>query len=208
MTRTFALLISTILVSTLADCGSGPSKTATPVVHTDPIPMTEPSREPTSPPTEPARAPEAHAPSEPATSDAAKVKAELLAAEMNAYEKAKPVFEANCARCHTKAGKVSTEKKRSHFDMTTYPFGGHHAMAIAAQIRKSLGMTGDKPTMPYDKKGSVKGNELALIGAWADAFDAAHAAGAHDGHGDHEHGDHDHGGHDHHGNHGHDGQGH
>jgi hypothetical protein len=42
--------------------------------------------------------------------------------------------------------------------------------------------------MPADKKGTVKGDELALIAAWADAFDKAHAGGAHEGAG-HKHGD-------------------
>ena len=37
--------------------------------------------------------------------------------------------------------------------------------------------------MPADKKGAVKGDELALIAAWADAFDASHKGGAHEGHG-------------------------
>jgi hypothetical protein len=43
--------------------------------------------------------------------------------------------------------------------------------------------------MPQDNKGAVKGDELALIAAWADAFDKAHAGGAHEGMGhDHDHG--------------------
>ncbi|MBA2540151.1 MAG: hypothetical protein H0V17_10990 [Deltaproteobacteria bacterium] len=176
-----------IIVAILAAaCGSGSSKPTTPVANPDPVPMVEPAPpkdDPTAtaPPIEP----------EPAKPDPAKVKAELLAAETSAYEKAKPVFEANCARCHTKSGKTSTQKKRDHFDMTTYPFGGHHAMELGKQIRKSVGIDGSKPTMPYDKKGSVKGDDLALIATWADAFDKAHAGGAHDGHGG-GHGDHKH----------------
>jgi len=162
-----------VLLAAIAACGGGgggggPSKPAAP-----------------APPTTPAQP-------EPSKPDPAEPKADLLAAELAAYEKAKPVFEASCARCHTKGGKLSTEKKRGHFDMTAYPFGGHHATEIAAQIRKSLGMTGDKPTMPFDKKGSVKGDDLALIAAWADAFDAAQAAGAHEGRGDSAHGGHEH----------------
>lgn len=130
-------------------------------------------------------------PAQPPAPDPAQVKAELLAAETAAFEKAQPVFEKHCARCHKKGGKSATEKKRGHFDMTTYPFAGHHADTISAEIRKTLGMTGEKPRMPFDKPGAVKGDELALIGAWADAFDKAHAGGAHEG------GGHDHGGHDH-----------
>jgi hypothetical protein len=129
-------------------------------------------------------------PTKPEGPDPAKVKADLLAAEMDAYEKAKPVFEKSCARCHKQGGSASTEKKRGHFDMTKYPFGGHHAATIAAEIRKSLAIGGGKPTMPYDKKGSVKGDDLALIATWADTFDKAAAGGAHEGAAhdhDHEH---------------------
>jgi len=171
-----------ILLAGLAACGGGTSKPITPA--TSPAPAKdEPAAK--APPSEAAR-------SEPAGPDPAKARADLLAAEMAAYEKARPVFEASCARCHSKSGKLTTEKKRGHFDMTTYPFGGHHAMEIGQQIRKSLGLTGDQPTMPFDKKGSVKGDDLALIAAWADAFDAAQAAGAHEGRGDHAHAEHEH----------------
>jgi len=180
-----------ILLAAIAACGGGSSKPTMPAGNPDPVPMTEPvppKDDPAAkalPPVEPAQP-------EPPKPDPAKVKADLLAAELAAYEKAKPVFEGSCARCHSKGGKLSTEKKRGHFDMTTYPFGGHHAMELGKAIRKSLGITGGKPTMPFDKKGSVKGDDLALIAAWADAFDAAHAAGAHQGHGDHGHGGHKH----------------
>lgn len=166
-----------ILLATTSACGGGSSAKPTAPATQDPIPMVEHAA--AQPPARPTT------PEEPETADPAQVKADLRAAETTAFEKAKPVFEANCARCHSKAGKSATEKKRGHFDMTTYPFGGHHAMEIAKEIRKALGLTGGKPTMPYDKKGSVTGNDLAAIAAWADAFDAAHAGGAHDGHGEH-----------------------
>lgn len=130
----------------------------------------------------------------PSVPDPAKVKADLVAAEQAAFESAKPVFEKHCARCHTEGGKLATEKKRGHFDMTTYPFGGHHSATIAAEIRKTLGLTGEKPTMPKDNKGAVKGDELALIAAWADAFDKSHAGDAHEGMGhDHDKHEHEHG---------------
>lgn len=97
-------------------------------------------------------------------------------AEQAAFDKAKPVFVKYCASCHTKGGAKATAKKLDHFDMTVYPFGGHHAGTMAATIRKVLGIGGRKPSMPADRKGAVKGDELALIAAWADAFDAAHKA--------------------------------
>ena len=170
------------LVVTMAACRGSSAKPTTPI-KSDPIPMTEnPSK-----PDADGHDHEHTKPDEPAKPDPAKLKAELLAAETAAYEKAKPVFDKFCSKCHSKAGKLTGQKKRDHFDMTTYPFGGHHAMELGKQIRTSLGIDGSKPTMPYDKKGAVQGEELKLIAAWCDSFDASHTGGAHDGHGDHEH---------------------
>jgi hypothetical protein len=106
-------------------------------------------------------------------------KAELLTAETSAWEAAKPTFMKYCATCHTKAGKKASNKKLGHFDMDTYPFGGHHAQTVGFTIRDVLGISGKKPTMPYDKPGSVKGDELAVIKAWSDAWEAAEHGGAH-----------------------------
>jgi hypothetical protein len=173
------------LILALCACGGGSSKPAAePTKIVDPVPMPEPTASPT--PTEPTT------PVQPTTSEPkADPKAELLAAEMSAFEKAKPVLDKWCAKCHSQGNKLATKKKLDHFDMTKYPFGGHHAMEISKEIRESLGIVGGKPTMPFDKKGAVRGEELAAIKAWADAFDAAHAGGAHEG------GAHDHGGHKH-----------
>lgn len=113
--------------------------------------------------------------------DAAQQKADLLAAETTAYDAAKPVFAKYCAGCHQQGGKKATGKKLGHFDITTYPLAGHHASEVGSVVREVLGIGGTKPTMPYDKPGAVKGDELALIAAWADAFDAAKAGGAHEG---------------------------
>jgi mono/diheme cytochrome c family protein len=172
-----------LLTIALVACGGGSSKpSTTPIANPDPVPMTEPTEE----------APITSAPPDPVPADRAsvapaKVKADLLAAELAAYEKAKPVFDANCARCHSKGGKLATDKKRAHFDTTTYPFAGHHAMELGTTVRKVLGIDGSKPTMPADKKGAVKGEDLALIAKWADAFDASHAGGAHEHHEGHKH---------------------
>ena len=169
-----------LLVILLAACGGGSPKpdTTPPAPPADPIPMTEPAKPepvvmtPAEPKVEPA---------EPAP-DPMKIKMELLAAENAAFEKARPVFQANCAKCHSKGGgKLAKAKTLEHFEMTAYPFAGHHAMELGKQIRTSLGIDGKKPTMPKDKPGKVKGDDLALIAAWADAFDASHAGGAHEG---------------------------
>ena len=175
------------LILALCACGGGSSKPASePTKVVDPVPMTEPTATPTPTPTEPTT------PAQPTTPEPkAEPKAELLAAEMSAFEKAKPVFDKWCAKCHSQGNKLATKKKLDHFDMTKYPFAGHHAMEISKEIRDVLGMDGSKPTMPFDKKGAVKGEELAAIKAWADAFDAAHAGGAHEG-GAHNHGGHKH----------------
>jgi hypothetical protein len=131
-------------------------------------------------------------PTEPAPPDPATIKADLLAAETAAFDAAKPVFDTFCSKCHMQGGKKATAKKLGHFDMTTYPFGGHHAMEIGKSIRTSLGIDGSKPTMPADSPGSVKGDDLAAIAAWADAFDASHAGGAHEGMSHEGHGGHSH----------------
>lgn len=116
--------------------------------------------------------------------------ADPVAVEKTAYDEARPVFERHCADCHKKGESKATKKAMVHFDMTTYPFGGHHARDIDASIRKALGADGGKPTMPKGKAaGSVQGDDLAAILAWTEAFAAA-KAGAHgtgDGHGQHAH---------------------
>lgn len=179
-----ATLCSLFLVAACGGSSSQPTTTPPPV---DPVPMHEEGAPPAAA-SEAADSVEPVEPTEPAGSpdrDPAKLRADLLAAEMAAYEKAKPVFDKWCAKCHVKGGKKATASKLKHFDMTTYPFGGHHAMEISSEVREVLGLTGKKPTMPADKKGAVKGEELELIEAWADAFDASHKGGAHEGHGDH-----------------------
>lgn len=105
--------------------------------------------------------------------------AELIAAEKSAWDTAKPVFDKACATCHTSAGKKAAKKKLDHFNFDAYPPGGHHAGTIGFTIRDVLGISGKKPTMPDGKPGSVKGDDLAKIKAWTDAWEAAEKAGAH-----------------------------
>jgi hypothetical protein len=173
MKHTLALITSLAL----AACGSK-SSTST---GTTPTPAT-PS--PTTPAADAAVAampppPPSPIDAAPAAPDPAAVNAALLADEQTAYDKAKPVFEHYCASCHTQNGKKATKKKLSHFDMTSYPFGGHHAATIGNEVREVLGLTGEKPTMPDDKPGSVKGDDLAAVDAWAQAWIKADKAGAH-----------------------------
>jgi hypothetical protein len=118
---------------------------------------------------------------------------DLASAEKDAYERARPVFEKYCSKCHSRGGAKAKAKTLEHFDMTSYPLGGHHAAEITAVLRAVLGIGGGKATMPMDNPGSVKGDELDLIAAWADAYDKAHEGDAHDhGEGEH-HGDGNHG---------------
>ena len=162
-----------LLAAALVACGSKSTPPASPTP-----PPAEPRETPPPAPTtstEPAKPPDA-----PKTD----AKADALAAETAAYEKAKPVFGKYCAACHTKAGKKSAKKKLDHFDMDTYPFGGEHTAFIGDHIRGVLGLSGKKATMPDDKPGSVKGDDLATIKAWTDAWEAAEKAGAHPPHGE------------------------
>ncbi len=110
---------------------------------------------------------------------AADDKQTLLANEHAAYEKAKPALDKYCAGCHTRGGKHATAKKLDHFEMTSYPFGGHHAGTLGPTIRKVLAIGGGKATMPDNKPGSIAGDDLAAIAAWTRAWDASQAAGAH-----------------------------
>ena len=155
-------LLSLLLVSAAACGGKKPAP-----VQPEPAPVAEPA----PPPVEPA-------PEEPPAPDPAAIKAELMATETAAFEKAKPVFDKFCAGCHSKGQKNANAKKLKELEITAYPFTGEHAKA--PDIRRVLGTTGEKPTMPKTKPGSVKGDDLASVVAWADAWDAAEAGGAHD----------------------------
>lgn len=120
--------------------------------------------------------------------------------ERAAFERARPVFEAYCMKCHTTSGAKTSGKAMHHISMDAYPFTGHHAGEAGSAVREAL--TGSEPTMPKDNPGTLNPEELALVLAWADAFDHAHPKAPHDEgaeHGEHEHGEHDeHGGHDDH----------
>ncbi|MBA3820612.1 MAG: c-type cytochrome, partial [Deltaproteobacteria bacterium] len=109
--------------------------------------------------------------------DPAALKAGALAKETVAFEAAKPVFEKHCASCHKKGSRNASAKKLEELEITAYPFTGEHANA--KDIREVLAIGGGKATMPKNKPGSVKGDDLAAIAAWADAWDAAETAGAH-----------------------------
>ena len=82
-------------------------------------------------------------------------KAKLLAAETRAWQAAKPTFTKYCSGCHTKAGAKATPKRLGHLSLDTYPLGGHHTATIGLSIRKVLGLTGKKPTMPFGNPGAV-----------------------------------------------------
>lgn len=97
-----------------------------------------------------------------------------VADERAAYERARPVFQKYCAMCHTTGGTHAKKAALQRFTMDQYPFGGHHASEIASSIREVLGAGGEEPTMPRDIPGAVQGEELALVLAWAEAFDSAH----------------------------------
>jgi len=104
-------------------------------------------------------------------------KATVTPEEKAAFDAAKPTFETHCFRCHTTSGKKAKRKTLDHLSMDSYPFGGHHADDVASSIRRTLGIGSNKkkPTMPKDESGTVVGDDLERIAAWADAFDRARA---------------------------------
>jgi hypothetical protein len=180
MKSRWTLLPLTLSLSLTQSCG--PS--ATPAGAETPAPAQTPHTEGA------AAAPDAHASHVHATPGADPEPAQpraLLAEEQRAYEAAKPVFERYCTSCHTSSGAKSRKSTLEHLNMDAYPFGGHHAHEIGALIRRTLGAGGEKATMPKDKPGAVRGEEIALIVAWTEAFDRSHAAGlhrhGHEGHG-------------------------
>jgi hypothetical protein len=191
MTKHMIPLLAAIAV---AACGSTPS-----AASTTPPAATTPSPAPANPthahdhdnagsavavPESPSKEPEKPAEPGPAAADS---KADLLASETAAWATTRPVLEKACATCHTSAGKKATKKKLGHFSFDSYPPSGHHTSTIGFTIRDVLGLSGKKPTMPYDKPGSVQGDDLAKIKAWTDAWEAAEKAGAHPPAGEHQH---------------------
>lgn len=173
-----------------AAAGAGCGSTATPPPNTPTAPVADPplsagpvanagaTGSAAAPPT-PTTPPRA----DPPAPDPAQVKAALLASETVAWTTAKPAFDKACASCHTKDGKKAAKKKLDHFDMSSYPPGGHHTGTIGYTIREVLGLTDKPATMPYGKPGTVKGEDLALIKAWTDAWETAEKGGAHPPHG-------------------------
>lgn len=171
MNAAMKTILFTILLGAAACGGGGGNKPAAPAepTPTEPTPVAQTEPEPA--PSEPAPPPEEPKP------DPEAIKTEALAAETAAFEKAKPVLEGFCKSCHVKGQKNASAKKLGELDITSYPFKGKHANT--KDIREVLGIGGGKPTMPKGKPGTVKGDDLAAIAAWADAWDAAEAAGAH-----------------------------
>jgi uncharacterized membrane protein len=183
------LLILVPLLALAACGGNAPPQATVPTTPSDEHAHhhVEAAAEPA--PADPALSTDASAAPPAPPAEAPDPKAELLASEQVAYEKARPVFEKYCARCHSQAGKSAKPKTLKHFDMTSYPFGGHHAAEIGTEVQVVLGLQGKKATMPLGKPGSVQGEELAAVRAWAEAFEKAQAAGAHGqrGHDAHSH---------------------
>jgi len=123
------------------------------------------------------------------------VGADVAPAEKAALDDAWPALARDCAPCHSSGGAHAKAKALHHFDMSTYPFGGHHAATIGFEVREALGLTGKKATMPANDPGSVRGADLAAIDRWAQAWIAAHPEAKDDQDGDVDEGgaaDHDH----------------
>lgn len=173
MTRSF----TTVLLVALAACGGGKSAPKTP--SGEPSAAAGPAEQKPAEPQPPAEPPPPSEPAQPAAPAEPDPRAQLLAAETAAWETAKPVLEKYCAVCHTPDGKKAAKKKLAHFDMSVYPPRGHHTATMGVTMRDVLGLSGKKPTMPFDKPGLVKGDELATVKAWTDAWEAAEKGGAH-----------------------------
>jgi hypothetical protein len=119
------------------------------------------------------------APANTAPGKAAPSKADLLTAEKAAWDTAQPVMQRYCAKCHILGGSAATAKKLKRFNITSYPVSGNRAATAGFSVREALGLTGKSPRMPSDQPGAVKGDDLAKVKAWTDAWVAADQAGAH-----------------------------
>jgi mono/diheme cytochrome c family protein len=108
-----------------------------------------------------------------AMSIAEPIDADVALVEVEAYVRARSAFDRNCFRCHTASGDEATKKGMEKLDMGRYPFGGKRAPTASLAVRKALGASGAKPTMPKDDPGSLTSADLAMILRWADTFDAA-----------------------------------
>lgn len=173
-----AVIVVVILVS--AGCGSTPPSTPSTPSSSSPAGTT---RAPAAPPhSHETHSHDGHAAAHsPATSAsaptggaAAPTTSAAASEEQLAYARARPAFDRSCAGCHTTSG--THAKKNSalkHFSMDSYPFGGHHADEITATIRKVLGATGKRATMPPTGAPALPPEDRAVILAWADAVDAA-----------------------------------
>jgi mono/diheme cytochrome c family protein len=108
-----------------------------------------------------------------ATSRAEPIDANVALVEVEAYVRARSVFEQHCFRCHTASGDETIKKGVEKLDMSRYPFGGKRGATASLAVRKALGASGVRATMPKDDPGSLNNLDLAMILRWADTFDAA-----------------------------------
>ena len=114
---------------------------------------------------------------------------EVSADERAAYDRARPVLDRHCGRCHIQGGAQAKDEILAHVDMTRYPFDGAHTTELGPALRRVLAADGGEPEMPKDQPGAVKGDDLAAILALADAWTRAHAPeAAPAGHDHHHHG--------------------
>ena len=163
--RAFALVLTCVSIGAMvAACGAA-----------DPVPAS---------PDHPGNAEAAAGMTPGAAEPAPDPKLAAIAAEESALAKARPVLERACFPCHTTAGAKASKLAIEHLSMDAYPFTGEHAITAGADVRVALGVESGKPaTMPKKAPGTVTGADLDALVAWSRAFDASHAAGAHD-HGD------------------------
>jgi mono/diheme cytochrome c family protein len=113
------------------------------------------------------------------TTDTTEPSGDAAAAELAAYQAAKPAFDEYCGECHTQSGAKATEEKLHHIDMTAYPFTGGHTESLGPTILHVLGLDGSEATMPKQAPGTVPDDALKVIEAWAAAWQAADDAGTH-----------------------------
>ncbi len=91
--------------------------------------------------------------------------------ELAAYERARPVFERECKRCHASGTRLTSTAAMGGVDMSRYPFGGGTPTEVARRIGVSIGLFGRGATMPPTRLPGLRGEDAALVAAWIAAVE-------------------------------------
>ena len=99
------------------------------------------------------------------------------ATEQTTAQKARAVFNQQCASCHIEG---TNAKATKHFKLDHDVLAGHHVGSLGKTMRQVLGMNGGKATMPPGGH-ALSPEDAQLLVSWADEQDRS-APKQHEGH--------------------------